>query len=273
MPLTLPFAEGIATQEYLIAEEGALKAYEEGCSHWYVDLSLPSDHTHEWPPQRRAALLSLAERLQIRPILHGNFRAPVATELPEVRAGVRAYLREEIRLAHDLGAPLIIHGGSIVDPRPTESARWSALNRFLALLEEIATEAGEYGVPVWLENLSHYPRFKPFAYVFTRYADFVTARQQLPNLKYIFDLGHANVNQQFPLAILRDFGDLTAAISVSNNDGQADSHLGVDHGTVPISSVLDVIKANGWRGLVAFETRGEPVSHGVDLVRRHWDGL
>jgi L-ribulose-5-phosphate 3-epimerase len=92
MTLHLPFAAGIASQEYLTAEEGAIRANEDGCSHWYVDMSLPSDHAHEWTSQRRRALKKAADTLGLKPIIHGNFRAPLATEIPEIMAGVMAYL-------------------------------------------------------------------------------------------------------------------------------------------------------------------------------------
>ncbi|HET6355443.1 sugar phosphate isomerase/epimerase family protein [Streptomyces sp.] len=272
MELRLPFAAGIATQEYLTAEEGAIRAHEEECTHWYVDMSLPSDHAHEWPRPRRRSLAKLADGLGVRPIVHGNFRAPLSTEIPEVAVGILAYLETELQLASDLGAPLIVHGGALVDPRPTESGRWSALQRFLRILEQALVVAEGLGVEVWVENLSHYPRFRPFTYVFTRYADFVTVRDYLPETAFIFDVGHANVNQTLPLNLFQEMREAIKAISVSDNDGRADSHLGLGRGHVPIKELTGVIGETGWSGLVAFETRGAPVREGVEVLAAYLPG-
>ena len=269
MVLQLPFATGIAVQEYLTAEEGAIRAHEDGCSHWYVDMSLPSDHAHEWTPQRLRALRKTADVLGLRPIIHGNFRAPLATEIPEIKTGVMAYLAAELNLAGELGAPLIVHGGALVDPRPTESGRWSALQRFIAIMEKTLPVADKLGVEVWIENLSHYPRFRPFTYVFTRYTDFVGVHEHLPTARFIFDVGHANVNQSPPLQLLRESPQAIGAISVSDNDGRSDSHLGLGRGSAPIGEMVAAIVETQWRGIVAFETRGASVSEGVDALKGH----
>ncbi|WP_329087771.1 sugar phosphate isomerase/epimerase family protein [Streptosporangium sp. NBC_01469] len=273
MHLSLPFSTGLASQEYLVAEEGVIRAHEEGCSHWYIDLSLPSDHTHQWTAVRTRALISMAKNLGVRPIVHGNFRAPLATEIPEIRSGVLDYMGREIDLAGDLGAPLIVHGGSLVDPRPTESARWSALQRFIDFMEQLCQTAESVGVEIWVENLSHYPRYRPFTYVFTRYADYVALRERLPEIGLIFDVGHANVNQKYPLQIFRDFGRSIKAVSVSDNDGRSDAHLGLGRGSVPVGEFVALLGETEWTGVVAFETRGTPVEDGVRDLRHIWDQL
>ncbi|MEU7866397.1 TIM barrel protein [Dactylosporangium sp. NPDC049140] len=272
MTQRLSFAAGIATQEYLTAEEGAIRAHEEECTHWYVDMSLPSDHAHEWPQPRRRSLVKMASGLGVRPIVHGNFRAPLSTEIPEVAAGVQAYLTAELQLASDLGAPLIVHGGALADPRPTESGRWNALQRFLRALEQGLSAASGLGVEVWVENLAHYPRFRPFTYVFTRYADFVTVLDYLPEVAFIFDIGHANVNQSPPLRLFHEMTSAIKAISVSDNDGRADSHLGLGRGNVPLKELTDTIVKTHWSGLVAFETRGAGVDEGVHALQAHLAG-
>jgi L-ribulose-5-phosphate 3-epimerase len=269
MALQLPFATGIASQEYLTAEEGAIRAHEDGYSHWYVDMSLPSDHAHEWTPQRLRALKKTADTFGLTPIIHGNFRAPLATEIPEIQTGVVAYLNAELELASELGAPLIVHGGAFVDPRPTESGRWAALQRFIAIMEKTLALAENLGVEVWIENLSHYPKFRPFTYVFTRYTDFVGVHEHFPTVKYIFDVGHANVNQSPPLQLFREFPKAIGAISVSDNDGKSDSHLGLGRGCAPIEELVAAIVETNWQGVVAFETRGAAVSDGVETLKAH----
>jgi L-ribulose-5-phosphate 3-epimerase len=156
-----------------------------------------------------------------------------------------------------------------VDPRPTESGRWSALQRFIAIMEKTLALAENLGVEVWIENLSHYPRFRPFTYVFTRYTDFAVVHEHLPTAKFILDVGHANVNQRPPLQLFRDYPQAISAISVSDNDGKADSHLGLGRGCAPIEELVATIMETNWHGVVAFETRGAAVSDGVEALEAH----
>lgn len=267
----LPFATGIAVQDYLCAEDGAIRAHESGCSHWFVDVSLPSDLVALWPPERRAVLCRLSGRLGVRPILHGNFRVPFASEVPELADAALTYADAELALAAELGAPLILHGGVLVEPRPTDSGRAAALQRFLHSMERVLDMARRYNVEVWVENLAHYPRYRPFSYVFTRHVDYMVARDFLPELHYILDVGHANVNQRPHLAVFADFKRSIRAISISDNDGESDSHLSVGRGTAPIEPLVANIRAESWSGVVAFETRDAPVADGVAKLREFWE--
>ena len=262
-PLRLPFAAGIALQRYLRAEEGLVNCHEEGCSHWYVDLSLPTDQPSEWSPSRVASLRRAAALLGCRPILHGNFRAPLASEIPEVREGVWRYLKQELFLAAELNAPLILHGGGMVEPRPTRTARLDALRRALAMTERLRARGEQYGVEVWLENLSHYPRHRPFSYVFTTVGDFRLAIREAPALRFVLDVGHAHVNQKASVALLDAFTDRIRALSFSDNDARSDAHLGLGRGTLPVAEIVSLVRRKGWHGLVVFETRGSPGRHGV----------
>lgn len=256
--LTLPFADGIALQRYLPAEQGLINCHEEGGSHWYVDLSLPADQPSQWTPRRRSRLATAAAELGCQPVVHGNFRAPLASEIPEVRDGVWRYLETELALAAELDAPLIVHGGAVVEPRPTRSGRVEAVRRALDMVERLRGRAERCGVEVWLENLSHYPRHRPFGYVFTGVADFELAAAEAPSLRFVLDVGHAHVNQDASLRLLAAFADRIAALSFSDNDGTADAHLGLGRGSLPVRQISDLVLERGWRGLVVFETRGSP---------------
>lgn len=267
----LPFATGVAVQRYLPAEEGLFAARQEGCSHWYVDASLESDMPHNWSQSRSRNLAANAGEQGLAPILHGNFRAPLASEIPEVRAAAQQYVRTEIDLAARIGATaLIIHGGAFVEPRPTKAQREAALERFLAVLSDTVREAAEQGVTIWLENLSYYPRFRPFSYVFTREADFGVAVAEIPDIKFILDVGHANVNQSAALPTFEGFASSIAALSLSNNSGNQDSHLALPEGTLSILGIVEAIRSRGWSGIIAFETRNESVTAGVEHLERIW---
>jgi len=260
-----PFVTGVAVQRYLPAEEGVAAAHDEGCTHWYIDASLPSDMPSTWSNERVRGVTAQANEFGLRPIIHGNFRAPLASEIPEVREGVGRYLQTEIDLAAALDAKaLILHGGAHVEPRPTRSDRAAALERLFAMLQQTIPKAGDRGVTVWLENLSYYPRYRPFSYVFTRHEDYSHAVSVLPDIRFILDVGHANVNQSIALQVIRDYHSSIAALSLSNNDGSADAHLALDEGTISTTELAATIGGTNWTGIVAFETRNADVRSGLD---------
>jgi len=266
----IPFLTGVAVQRYLPAEEGVVAARDEGCTHWYVDASLPSDMPSTWSDERLRDVTARARECGLRPIIHGNFRAPLASEIPEVREGVARYLQTEIDLAAALDAEaLILHGGAHVEPRPTGSDRAAALERLFEMLQQIIPKADDCEVAVWLENLSHYPRYRPFSYVFTRYEDYSHAVSVLPDIRFILDVGHANVNQSIALQVIRDYHSSIAALSLSNNDGSADSHLALDNGTISTAELATTISEANWTGVVAFETRNADVRSGLGHLARH----
>jgi L-ribulose-5-phosphate 3-epimerase len=261
----IPFVTGVAVQRYLPAEEGVAAAHDEGCTHWYIDASLPSDMPSAWSYERVRGVTARANEHGLRPIIHGNFRAPLASEIPEVREGVARYLQTEIDLAAALDAnALILHGGAYVEPRPTRSDRAAALDRLFAMLQQVIPRADDQGVSVWLENLSHYPRYRPFSYVFTRHEDYSHAVSVLPDIRFILDVGHANVNQSIALQVIRDYHSSVAALSLSNNDGSADAHLALGDGTISTTELVAAISETNWTGVVAFETRNADVRSGLD---------
>jgi sugar phosphate isomerase/epimerase len=232
---------------------------------------LPSDVPSAWNSERVRHVNALAENYGLRPIIHGNFRAPLASEIPEVREGVARYLETEIELAAALNAEaLVLHGGAHVEPRPTKSDREAALARLFAMLQDVTPNAGNRGVAVWLENLSHYPRYRPFSYVFTRPEDYAHALSALPDIRFILDVGHANVNQSVAIQVIRDHYSSIAALSLSNNDGSADAHLALEHGTLSMNELATAIGDTSWTGVVAFETRDAEVNSGLDHLAKQW---
>jgi sugar phosphate isomerase/epimerase len=268
---SLPFVTGVGVQRYLPAEDGLVDAYEQGCSHWYIDLSLLSEMPGVWDQRRRAALANSAASLGLSPIIHGNFRTPLATEIPQLQEAALAYVREEIKLAAQLNAAaLVIHGGAFVEPRPTKANRALAFERFLALLTSIVREASDQGVEIWLENLSYYPKYRPFTYIFTRDSDFAKVLDALPRLKFILDVGHANVNQAAALTMFSAYFASVAALSLSNNAGDQDSHLALDQGTLSITDLLGRIRSTDWKGVIAFETRNASIPSGIGYLRKLW---
>lgn len=271
--LELPFAKGVASQAYKRAEQSVLLAQKQGCSHCIIDLSLSSDRVEAWSTGRRAGVTSSLKAAGLHAILHGDFRAPLSFESSVVGAAVLDHFSAEIDLAAYLDAPLVLHGGVIVEPRPTRLSRSHALDRVVDLVAEVAAIAELCGVTLWLENLSYYPGYRPFSYAFAEAEEIGRALEEVPYLKFVLDVGHANVNQDSAILLFQRFHRSVAGISFSDNDGRTDGHLPLGSGSVPLSEIIAAVRQLGWRGIVSLETRGSRPSDGIDYLNHLWRSL
>lgn len=246
---------GCVIQQYHGAEDGARHAAKHGYSHWYIDGANYEDAPARWDDDRCAAMRGLMRQLDVRPIYHGNFKAPLASDVPELRAAAVGYVKVEIDVAGKLGAPLIIHGGGIVEPRNVKEAIDVGLAGFVESLQTLGAYAADRGVELWLENLSHYKKFHPFYYMFTNIEHYRYVLSRVPELKMLFDVCHETVGGGDPVAVFEELSDRIAAFSFSDTDGQRDSHWPLGEGTIDFDGLTASIVRRQWRGLVAFETR------------------
>lgn len=262
---TLPaFITGTAQQKYLCAEDGARSAGEGGYTHWYVDGSLEGERPADWSPSRIDALLAIAQDEGVRPIYHGNFKVPIASDVAEVRATAIPYVRSEIDVCAALGAPLILHGGGIVEPRSVRHAKGIALDGLVESLLRITEYAQQRGVAVWLENLCNYTNCHPFYYIFTRDEEFEYVLDRVHGIDFILDVSHAYVNGGDPVKTFEAFRKRIVAMAFSDNNSTADSHLPLGRGTLNYPGLVDQIMAANWQGTISFETRGSELDHSID---------
>lgn len=252
----LPFVAGIVLNSYLDAEQGLRCARRHGCSHWYVDGSLDSEVPAAWTEDRIAELNAMIREAGVSPVFHGNYRAPLSSDIDLVRRAAVASVQAEIDICARIHAPLIVHGGAIVEPRLIEAAKARALDRLVESLGEVVSYARARGVDIWLENLSNYTRYRPFHYVFTKLAEFRYVLDRVPSVKFILDIGHANVGNTDPFEGFDAFHHRIVGLSLSNNEGEKDTHFPLAYGTVRYPVLLRKLAATGWRGLIVFETRG-----------------
>lgn len=258
------FVLGYALQEYYSAEEGMLTAKEAHYSHWYIDGSLASDIPSQWDPRRIEALLKKIEQYHITPLFHGNYKAPLASDVPELRQTAIAYVKKEIELASALRAPIILHGGAIVEPRLVNKVKKEALENYLETLYILSEYAHKKNVKVYLENLSNYKNYKPFHYIFTQLEEFDYILQRLPELKLFLDVGHANIGDGDPCEIIKKYHHRIVGMSFSNNDGVRDQHLALTQGTIDYTKIISTILDTNWQGIIAFETRGRSPKESID---------
>lgn len=252
----LPFVTGMAYNADLNAEQGLYRAHLTGCSHWYIDGSLDSEHPENWPDERIETLRLISEARHIKPIFHGNYKAPLSSEIEQVRKGAIGYVKSEIDLCANLKSPLIIHGGAIIEARFVKQAKAIALQNLYRSLLELSRYARDKGVELWLENLSNFTKQRPFHYIFSTPAEFKFIFEQVPDLKFLLNVGHANIGNDDPFAGFAAYHDRIVALSLSNNDGEKDHHFPLPYGSMSYAPLLKMIENTGWRGLLVFETHG-----------------
>lgn len=259
------FATGYAQQLYLLAEEGIHQAKKDNAQYWYVDGSFPEEYPNLWTEERIAGLNKLIDTLAVKPIFHGNFKAPLASDIEEVRKKSVDNVYAEIDLAANLKAPLIIHGGAIVEPRLVIKAKKNALDHYVRSLEAIVTYAQQKNVLILLENLSNYKNYRPFHYIFTLLEEYryVFERIQDEHVKFFFDIGHSAICEGDPVAVIHEFYKNIWGMSLSNNDGVRDLHLGLDQGLVNYEQVVSKIVECQWQGIIAFEVRGREFQRNI----------
>ena len=254
------FCTGIAHQKYKKAEEGIQDSYTNGCTHWYVDGSLIGEMVNDWNHERITNLNNMIDHLGVNPIFHGNFKAPLASDVDDFRVAAVHYVKKEVDIAAAIKAPLIVHGGCIVEPKLIVRAKQNALNNYVKSIIELAEYAGERGVDIYLENLSNYKNYRPFHYMFTHMEEYSYVLDKLSaysNVYLFLDIGHANICDGNPIEVIEKFNKKIKGISFSNNNGFQDQHLGINDGTLNYKKIMKTIYKKKWKGLIAFETRNQ----------------
>ncbi|KID55347.1 xylose isomerase [Pseudoalteromonas luteoviolacea] len=261
-----PFMSGSVIQQYHVAEEGMMHAYNHGYTHWYIDGANEQDAPRNWSDERIEKLREKMAELNVKPVYHGNFKAPLASDVVEIRRAAQKFLRDEIDLAAKLGAPLILHGGGIVEPRYVKQALSEALDGYVETVSEAKAYADEVGCELWLENLSNYQRFHPFYYVFTNIHHYRYVLDRVPGVKMLFDVCHESVGGGDPVAVFNEIHDRVAAFSFSDTDGERDSHWPLGMGTIDFQGLIDAVVKNNWEGPIAFETRDVEPTENINYV-------
>ncbi len=251
----LPFAQFTALQKYNSAEEGICIAHKHGYSHSYIDFSLKTESLDQWNKKRIDNLKNIIEKFQVKPIFHGNFKAPLASDLEDLRIAAIQYIKKEIQIASHFSAPLIIHAGGIVEPRLVKLVKKHALEKFLLSLHELVPYAKSLGVELWVENLSNYTKNHPFYYIFTSPHEFEYIFSQCNDIKFFLDIGHANIGNTDVNGIIRDFHHRIVGISISNNNGVQDQHVNIFNGTVNYRNIISTLLDLNWKGYIGVEVR------------------
>ena len=213
------------------------------------EIGLDAYSLDHYPPQifRRVARAFHGAGAHIT--VHGPFQdlAPGALD-DGVLAASRRRLRQACRyLPVFKPRALVCHLGYEARHYLWDQERWLA--RCAATFKELAALANAHRVPVMLENV-----YETEPEIFLQVLDRVGA----PNLKVCFDAGHllAFSTGDFP-RWLKTLTPVIGHLHLHDNHGDADNHLALGTGQVPIKETLDYLAAHGRRPSVTLEPHQE----------------
>ena len=262
----LPFARGWAVQNYLGVEESLAFAQNAGATHFYIDAAYGADAVDAWDDARIERILEL-NSTRLTPILHGNFKVPLAHEAESLRLQCVDYAKREIDLASRLGASIIVHGSCIMAHRnPKESVKQAVLD-FADSVNRLCAYAADRGVPIWLENLERYTEHHPFYTIYSQREHYEQVLERAPGALFMLDIGHDFVGGGDPAATLTQFASRVVGINLHDNNGSADAHMMIGDGRLDFRAVLGSIEHTGWSGLVVFEIRNQRYQEAAARLR------
>ena len=178
----------------------------------------------------------------------------LVTRDPDGRARRVAFLQRAVDVAAALGSEAVSFWAGVPKPgvTPEEAREW--LRDGLA---QVVAHAEERGVVAALEP-------EPGMLVET-VDEYAALSRELPGLKLALDTGHCLVTgERDPAAAVSEFRDRLGTVAIEDMKRGVHVHLPFGEGDMDIPSVLDVLDAISFPGLVCVELSRE--SHRADLT-------
>ncbi len=227
-----------------------------GASGVLFDLFQPANAIEGWDRRRIREVRQRMRSADLRPIVHGDFRIPVAAVDPARRRMAIAAIVRELGLAGELGGPLVVH------PTPDDVERTEAqlVSSRIALgeaCEELSLHAERLGSAVWLENLPSRPATHRHAAPGCTTAELGVLLARVPGLRLAYDLGHGHIGDGDVVGSVRALVRSIAAVFVNDNDGREDRHWLPGTGTIDLAGVGQALVELDWDGCVIVEERAD----------------
>lgn len=239
--------------------------------HWMADAGMEFlDLTFE-PPAAASWNVDIGEirgalaRNRMGVVGHTAWYLPMASAIPEIRAGAVAELRRCLYRFAEVGAKWMnIH--------PDRHTPWHPrsfyIERNLESLQELLPDVEKTGVGLMIENLP---------------GDYNSAAQlgelldRMPELGLHLDIGHANLQVPYNTTeeILEAHGKRLKHVHLHDNKGgHADLHLPLGAGTVDLRRSLEALQTCGYDGTITLEVFSPDKRHltySCDVLRSTWN--
>ena len=157
----------------------------------------------------------------------------LASVLEPIRRAAVEVIHDTFSIAAEVGAPVVIHPGYIA----WEYERELAGRNLRASLAQIRSDAAEFGVTYFIENMGNW------GYFYLKTPDDIGL---LDGALFCLDVGHANECGNLPAFLEVPFSH----VHLHDNDGKHDSHSAVGEGTIDFDAVMKKVRENGIRNPV-----------------------
>ena len=151
----------------------------------------------------------------------------LASVLEPIRRAAVEVIRDTFSIAAEVGAPVVIHPGYCA----WEYERDLACKNLRTSLAQIRSDAAEYGVTYYVENMGNWGYF---------YLQTPADIGLLDGALFCLDVGHANECGNLP-----EFLDIPFShIHLHDNNGKHDTHSAIGDGTIDFQTVMNKIREN-----------------------------
>lgn len=204
---------------------------------------------HTLDRTRVERLLELKSSYGLRYALHAPFTdVNLAADDPFIREAILRRLETSIRWASALGAEaFVFHPGNYTPAeRFSPGLAWRLNNESV---RRLIVYAKEYDVRAFIENLP-----EPIPYILKSVDDFERFFEDIGmDANMTFDVAHANLRGEAPEFITR-FGGRMGHVHVSDNDGEADTHLKIGEGSIDWGETMSALEKSFFDGWVTIES-------------------
>ena len=230
----------------------------------FIDLTLEPPGAASWEIDSRSIRAAL-DRNRMAVVGHTAWYLPMASAIPEIRAGAISELRRCLYKFAEIGAKWMnLHADRHTPWHP----RKFFIDCNVATIEELLPDVEKSGVGLMIENLP---------------GDYNSAPQlgdlldRIPQLGLHLDIGHANLQVPYNTTeeILEAYGKRLRHVHLHDNKGgHADLHLPLGTGTVDVRRNVQALRKCGYDGTITLEVFTPDRHHLLysrDLLRKTWN--
>jgi len=212
----------------------------------YVEIV--DDGLHALDRQRVAILKNIRDSYDLKYSVHAPFAdINIASPSSQMLDAMLKRLEESMMNAQTLDAymwifhPGIRSGISSFYPGMDWLQNQKTVKTLLRLAEN-------YGLKIAIENVP-----EPYPFLMKSVDDFSKFFNEIgEDIGIVLDVGHSNINGQTEL-FLETFTDKIVHMHLSDNNGEADQHLGIGYGAVNWKRITDMIKETSYKGVAVIE--------------------
>ncbi|HID11478.1 MAG TPA: sugar phosphate isomerase/epimerase [Candidatus Latescibacteria bacterium] len=225
-------------------------------------------YPREISPAKKVELKKALQEHEVTPTVHASFYdINLASLNPLIREASARQLLECIKLAHDLGAEIVVvHPGELPGDYPEDCLPLSREN-FIEGLQGALELAEELGVTIALENKAR-GRNRGLIHSPKEHLDLIEALDS-PNCRVAFDVGHAHTFGLDLIGYLERVLPHLVEVHLHDNDGSMDYHRPLGGGTIEFEPLLLALSQWGYHGPLILEmTSVEDLKQSKEYLNR-----